>query len=230
MRCLKAGNSKGLKKGEDVVAIGSPLGQKNTVSTGVLSGRWYNDVSGVDELQFTAPISQGSSGGALFNNGGEVVGITSATLSNGQNLNLAIPIEEVIALYKEAGQSLTLKDIFVEQYGKPASYYLESQYVDFQDLLDHPNRYKQDLITSYAFVLCMLDENGDKKAFAVKTDADTDVLINMTERQFVECDLGAYAKSFEIGQQGYITFSGRFDLAGPVQVVAALLVRDNLSF
>lgn len=42
-----------------------------------------------DILQFTAPISNGSSGGALFNEKGEVVGITYASFTEGQNLNLA---------------------------------------------------------------------------------------------------------------------------------------------
>jgi len=90
---LKPGNSNTLQKGEKVVAIGSPLGLLNSVSTGVFSG--YTDENGMDVLQFTASISSGSSGGALFNDAGEVLGITFASYEAGQNLNLAIPITQV---------------------------------------------------------------------------------------------------------------------------------------
>lgn len=90
---LQLGNSYSLRKGEKVVAIGSPLGLLNSVSTGVFSG--YTDENGMEVLQFTASISNGSSGGALFNDAGEVLGITYASYEDGQNLNLAIPIAHV---------------------------------------------------------------------------------------------------------------------------------------
>lgn len=90
---LQPGNSDDLQKGEKVVAIGSPLGLLNSVSTGVFSG--YTNENGMNVLQFTASISSGSSGGALFNDVGEVLGITFASYEAGQNLNLAIPITQV---------------------------------------------------------------------------------------------------------------------------------------
>ena len=86
-----------LEKGEKVVAIGSPLGLLNSVSAGVFSG--YVEEDDVQLIQFTASISQGSSGGPLFDNEGRVIGITSAYFVNGQNLNLAVPIEEVVNLW-----------------------------------------------------------------------------------------------------------------------------------
>lgn len=89
-----------LVKGEKVVAIGSPLGLINSVSTGVYSGAYQED--GLDYLQFTAPISPGSSGGALFNDLGEVIGITSSFFVNAQNINLAIPIECAKDLYSNS--------------------------------------------------------------------------------------------------------------------------------
>ena len=94
---LPVGDSSALDKGSKVVAIGSPLGLINSVSTGVYSGNVTED--GQTYLQFTASISHGSSGGALFNDHGEVVGITSASYVEGQNLNLAIPIERATELW-----------------------------------------------------------------------------------------------------------------------------------
>lgn len=96
-KTVKFGNPDDLKKGENITAIGSPLGIKNTVSTGDFSGRIPAD--GYNVLQFTASISPGSSGGALFNENGEVVGVTFASYTNGQNLNLAIPINIVSEVY-----------------------------------------------------------------------------------------------------------------------------------
>lgn len=97
LKVLNLGDSDKIKKGEPIIAIGSPLGIKNTVSEGVLSGRLMKET--MDVLQFTAPISSGSSGGALFDNKGKVIGITYASFVDGQNLNLGIPIKLVKTAY-----------------------------------------------------------------------------------------------------------------------------------
>ena len=86
-----------LKRSQTVVAIGSPAGLRNTVSLGNISAFYTND--GKDWIQFTAPISSGSSGGVLLNDEGEVIGITTATYASAQNVNMAVKVEEVIRLY-----------------------------------------------------------------------------------------------------------------------------------
>ena len=99
-----------LEKGEKVVAIGSPLGLLNTVSTGVFSG--YNDTGSMNEIQFSASISNGSSGGALFNNAGEVIGITSASYSEGQNLNVAVPIHYATDIKNTQNTEMTISQFY----------------------------------------------------------------------------------------------------------------------
>ncbi len=90
---LKLGDSDKVKVGEDAVAIGSPLGIQNTVSNGIISNHMkYED--GYTYLQTSAAVSPGSSGGSLLNMQGEVIGVIVAQFL-GQNLNLAIPINEV---------------------------------------------------------------------------------------------------------------------------------------
>ena len=74
-----------------VYAIGSPRGLQNTISTGIISNP-ERELDGVKYIQTTAPISHGSSGGALLNKYGEVIGITSASNTSGQSLNFALPI------------------------------------------------------------------------------------------------------------------------------------------
>jgi S1-C subfamily serine protease len=89
---LALGDSGRVQVGEEVVAIGSPLSLETTVSNGIIGAiRQLGDDS-ADTLQITAPISPGSSGGPLFNMRGEVIGITAFQLTQGQNLNFAIPI------------------------------------------------------------------------------------------------------------------------------------------
>lgn len=109
---LPLGDSESLEKGEKVVAIGSPLGFMNTVSTGVFSA--YNTLPDMVEIQFSASISSGSSGGALFNDSGDVIGITYASYTDGQNLNVAVPISYAADLWesKDAPAPLSLPELY----------------------------------------------------------------------------------------------------------------------
>lgn len=156
---LKIGDSLVVKKGETVTAIGSPLGIKNTVSKGNLSARIMQD--NYDILQFTAPISNGSSGGALFNENGEVIGITFASFVEGQNLNLAIPIELVEKLYKTKSISVkpeSFKDIYWNNYmTKNPNEYLTQTYgstisVSFLELKNNPEKYSNKMISVAGYV------------------------------------------------------------------------------
>ena len=79
--------------GEHVVAIGNPLGLGNTVSDGLLSA--VRELPQLSVLQISAPISPGSSGGPVFNDHGEVIGVSTFVLAGGQNLNFAVPINVV---------------------------------------------------------------------------------------------------------------------------------------
>ncbi len=87
-----------LVRGQKVVAIGSPLGLFNSVSDGIISG--FREINHVDMIQFTAPISHGSSGGAVLNMQGEVIGISTAGMDNGQNINLAVGYESILLFAK----------------------------------------------------------------------------------------------------------------------------------
>lgn len=90
---LNLGNSADLQTGEVVYTIGSPKGLSDTMSNGIISNV-NREISGYSYIQTTAPISPGSSGGVLLNERAQAIGITSAGFE-GQNLNLAIPINEV---------------------------------------------------------------------------------------------------------------------------------------
>ncbi|MFW5810764.1 MAG: Do family serine endopeptidase [Thermodesulfobacteriota bacterium] len=105
---LTMGNSETLKVGEWVVAIGSPFGLEQTVTTGIVSakGRVIGAGPYDDFIQTDASINPGNSGGPLLNLKGEVVGINSAIIASGQGIGFAIPIsmaKGIIAQLKTEG-------------------------------------------------------------------------------------------------------------------------------
>jgi hypothetical protein len=90
---LRLGDSASMRPGDPVVAIGHPLGLEDTVSNGLLSA--VRKIDDLVLLQVSAPIAPGSSGGPLFNEQGEVIGVATAILVGGQNVNLGVPANYV---------------------------------------------------------------------------------------------------------------------------------------
>ncbi|OMF38709.1 hypothetical protein BK133_00420 [Paenibacillus sp. FSL H8-0548] len=87
-------------KGSRVIAIGSPLGLQNTVSDGLISNITYED--SIRYIQTSAPIDHGSSGGALFNEYGDLVGITTLGYPNtNADLNFAVSVIHAASLSSE---------------------------------------------------------------------------------------------------------------------------------
>ena len=94
---LTLGDSDAVQIGEKIYVAGNPQGLEGTFSDGIISA--IRGDSTDDKLfQMTAPISQGSSGGPVLNQKGEVIGVSVATLRDGQNLNFAIPVNYLKAL------------------------------------------------------------------------------------------------------------------------------------
>ncbi len=79
------------KEGDEVFAIGNPLGLERSVSKGIVSTRNRN-FEGVVYIQTTTQINPGNSGGPLFNSRGEVIGVTNMKLTAGEGLGFAIPV------------------------------------------------------------------------------------------------------------------------------------------
>jgi tetratricopeptide (TPR) repeat protein len=91
--------------GEPVVVIGSPLGLEQTVTNGIVSA--VRDIPEFGKIiQITAPLSPGSSGSPVVNMKGEVIGVATFQMVEGQNLNFAIPGERVRKLTPLKGKTL----------------------------------------------------------------------------------------------------------------------------
>jgi putative serine protease PepD len=124
---ITIGSSSNLKVGQDVVAVGSPLGLEGTVTTGIISalnrpvaagGDAGDQNSVLDAIQTDAAINPGNSGGALVNMNGELVGINSAIASLGDTsspqaqsgnigLGFAIPADQAKRIADELIQTGT---------------------------------------------------------------------------------------------------------------------------
>jgi len=102
----RLGNSDAMEVGDWVMAVGNPFGLGNTVTQGIISatGRVIGAGPYDDFLQTDAAINPGNSGGPLFNMGGEVIGINTAIVAQGQGIGFAIPInmaKELLPQLKE---------------------------------------------------------------------------------------------------------------------------------
>jgi len=91
------GESEEVAVGESVIVIGNPIGLEHTMTDGMVSSRRVYE--GKKYIQMSAPVSPGNSGGPVFNEYGDVIGVTVAKLW-GENLNLAIPIDMLKPMIK----------------------------------------------------------------------------------------------------------------------------------
>lgn len=97
---LELSESDQVKVGEEVYVLSNPEGLAGTLSRGIVSSN-IRQIRNVSLLQFDAPISSGSSGGAVLNSKGAVIGVATGTFSSGQNLNFAVPASSVRRFLRE---------------------------------------------------------------------------------------------------------------------------------
>jgi serine protease Do len=95
LKTVYFGDSEDLRTGQEVFAVGNPMGLERSVSSGVVSSTNRN-FDGQVYIQTTAAINPGNSGGPLFNLKGEVVGVTNMKIIGAaEGLGFAIPVRVV---------------------------------------------------------------------------------------------------------------------------------------
>ena len=236
--------------GATVYAIGSPKGLQNTISQGLISNP-DREVDGVHYIQTSAPISPGSSGGALINKYGQVVGITSAGFTTGQNLNLAMSmtklegmkttkLQPISVVTPKASVSYTLsaKSVTVEA-GSSTLISLDLTETGMRDVATYSLRV-QDTSVANAKWDDMDDDTlpwdirieGYKAGttnlviFNDKTDDTVTVPIKVTKPTIsVSYQLSASSVTVQAGGRKLISFQA--DATGLNEVVYSLKVSDN---
>ena len=155
LKPIKMGNSDKLSAGDNVTAIGSPQGELNTVSTGVISNA-DNDY----QIRITAPISPGSSGGVLLDSKNEIIGITYATYDSdsAQNLNYAIDVNYLKHMYDclqdKDYVALTEqnKDEYFTQIGAFAEYTADKLKYTYTPYIDHAVYFSVESIEVWRYI------------------------------------------------------------------------------
>ncbi|WP_241524117.1 trypsin-like peptidase domain-containing protein [Oceaniglobus indicus] len=109
---IKFGSSDTMRPGDEVVAVGNPFGLGGTVTSGIVSATSRNINSGPfdDFIQTDAAINRGNSGGPLFNNAGEVIGVNTAIFSpdgGSVGIGFAVPsdlVKTIVADLQDDGE------------------------------------------------------------------------------------------------------------------------------
>ena len=134
---LDLGDSDDMYGGEKIYTVSNPLGCIDCVSEGLVANRsQLVDDPDYRMIQITAPISQGSSGGPVLNACGRVEGIVYGTFVNGQNMNLAIPVNQInVSRFRNAG--ISVQKMLETENGKKASATLtaseETLYLQYEE-------------------------------------------------------------------------------------------------
>ena len=103
MPAARLGDSSNLRVGEEVVAIGNPIGLDQTMTRGIVSGlnRILPGVSDQPMIQTDAPINPGNSGGPLVDRCGNVIGINTFISEDAQSIGFAVPVNAAKAILKD---------------------------------------------------------------------------------------------------------------------------------
>ncbi len=227
---VRLGNTDVVKVGQEVFAIGSPFGYEYTISQGIIAGiRDDEKVSFTDPvtyipvekrfdkvIQITAAISPGNSGGALFSNKGEVIGITSYTYTGYGNLNFAVAINSFINFKN----SVNLENLENDPDARK-----KRDETLFSTNLKNANNYKSQLTYNWYYTK-QKDTMKTLDSFVTKQDSINRVNFLKAENLYSKCielqpdsfavyqelmDLYVYTESFAKAEQHYKNIRERFD-------------------
>jgi tetratricopeptide (TPR) repeat protein len=227
---VKLGNSSDVKVGQNIYAIGSPLGFEYSISEGIVAALRENEkVSFTDPdtytliektfdkvIQITAAISPGNSGGALFSGKGEVIGITTYSYGFYGNLNFAIAINSFNNILK----NINFTDLdHNEDYQKKRELNL------FNTNLKLADTYKSKLYSTW-FYSKQIDTMKKIDTFYVKQDSLNKIYLGKAETYYNTCmelrpdtfyvyqnlmDLYVYTDKFQKAEDLYKKIRERFD-------------------
>ena len=189
---INFGNSDNVKAGQQVFAIGSPLGFEYTISSGIIAAVRDNEkVSFSDPetyimkektfdrvLQITAAISPGNSGGALFNSKGEVIGVTTYTYIGYGNLNFASAINTFRNLVKIEA---------TKEYVNNSSLKFKKEESQFNTNYKLATDIKSQLAYDWSYYSKPKDPTAQPDSFTVRQDSLNRVKLDKAEKYYEKC-------------------------------------------
>lgn len=143
---LPLGDSNKISAGEEVVAIGNPLGFEfqRSATKGIVSGtnrtlKVEDDISSVimeDLIQTDASINTGNSGGPLINSNGEMIGINTVKISSAEGIGFAVPINVVKPIIEKLSSNNTFSEAYLGLYAydKEIIPYVDSKFDDIDGI------------------------------------------------------------------------------------------------
>jgi hypothetical protein len=158
--------------GDQVYSISSPKGLINTVSTGIISALRQSESSRL--IQYTAPVSHGSSGGLLINSSYKPIGIIVSQYSEGQNLNFAIPL------------TVFLENLIVENVYDKNLNIIDSKNIPFPDLYSFIE--ERDIILKEIISLINDEARLKTKLYTTKNEYLTERLLDMKAKLYAYDD------------------------------------------
>lgn len=196
------------RPGMEVVVAGSPRGLEQTISNGIVSA--VRDFPDISLIQITAPISPGSSGGPVVNMSGEIVGMSTGLLQDGQNLNFAVSSKHLAPFVPYAAQQPAQKLAAKRSGTSPAtSQAREEAYDNVEDRVEvYPykrlarvtatNLNCREYPTTYSDVLDVIPEGAEVYALGTYTNENGNVWY------YIEHDYGMYSNAWVYGR--YLDF------------------------
>lgn len=242
---IKFGNSDELKAGQEVYAIGSPLGFEYTLSSGIIAAVRENEkVNFTDPItyetstknfekviQITAPISPGNSGGALFNSKGEVIGITTYTYTGYGNLNFAIASGTFQKLITAAESN---------DFEKSEELVAKKEENQFQQKFNSANSLKSQLSYNWQYSK-LKDSSKNYDIYTFRQDSVNKINLAKAEDYYLECinlkpdsfivyqsllDLYVVTENFEKANDLYKKIEHKFDSDSLMNQLASSLTSE----
>lgn len=219
---LEMGDSSTIKQGQTVYAIGSPIGLQNTLSQGLISNT-KRVLDGLEYFQISAQIYHGSSGGALINDNGQVIGVTTAGFSDaGADLNLAVPINKVKELDRSSSSNLfiwsnTMYPGFEDllDFGAFSGVQLKAAYYtilgyhfvyDLNDFHDHANLLAAD---NFAMTIFRYKDALKKRGLDIIKD-EADAMIYCTNEEVVYFEIHYDERTIDIWVEEWVVYYNEF--------------------
>ena len=97
---IQLGDSKNVSEGDVVIAMGHPFGLKFTATQGIVSNTMHQ-LNDVNYIQHDAALNPGNSGGPLVNKAGEIIGVNTFVMRDGNSIGFSLPVDYLLATVKE---------------------------------------------------------------------------------------------------------------------------------